>query len=620
MRKPHLSRGPLVFLAVCVVCLFTVTFSSGEVDPHANRESVISDWTSHHVIYTRFGPMDRMSAAQNDPRARFAWWRYGMPNLFRPGGPGRGHRDFRGLRRDWSINLGSGGTAPNMGPAKFTFDVTATPSCSNDYAIFPVDASGSATQPNLVAFNNLYRGTAGGTGVCNIIPTSDDDGTDATVLWSYNVSAVGGAVTTSPVISWDVAGAAPSVLGTKVAFVESKTGSPAHFHVLAWKAGQGQDTTDANGLQNALKPAQVTTFTTSAPASGSGTATDLALGTDTAGTDTLSSPFVDYTRDVAYVGNDIGVLYRIKDVFCPSFNKDAGCVAGLAPSLDTSWGTGGAVSVGACGGGVLTSPVEDFVTGNVFVGCSDGRIYGFNSSGAPLSHHYLGVGDGSAFGGVVVAPIIDGSNGLVYAVSGTDGTSPVVVQTNTSLSVKRTVPLGTPAAAGINLSEPTFNADYFASVTSSTWAIFSCGFDSSGTVSILYAVGFDASRAMSTTAPPAANQFTLAATAEQCSPLTEFINVPGPPASPTDQLFLSLLSTQVINSYNITGVTGAGFPGSFADSASDAVAGGTSDIIVDNESSDTQASSIYFSTLRSATCGVGGTGFCAVKLTQAGLN
>ena len=95
-----------------------------------------------------------------------------------------------------------------MYPAKFTFDITAAPDCTNDYIVYPVNTAGSMTQPNLVAFNNLYSGTGtGGTGVCNrATPPADDDGTDATVLWSYNVSAIGGAVTTSPVLSWDTGG------------------------------------------------------------------------------------------------------------------------------------------------------------------------------------------------------------------------------------------------------------------------------------------------------------------------------------------------------------------------------------------------------------------------------
>ena len=50
------------------------------------------------------------------------------------------------------------------------------------------------------------------------------------------------------------------------------------------------------------------------------------------------------------------------------------------------------------------------------------------------------------------------------------------------------------------------------------------------------------------------------------------------------------------------------------------VAGGTSAIIVDNDSTGGQASSIYFGTLTTSTTICGATAaYCAVKLTQAGL-
>jgi hypothetical protein len=617
----------LIFSAACLVCLFAATLSSHQDELQGRRYAVLTDWTTHHVLYPLYGRADRMAIAGRDPRSTFSWLRHD-PNAPRWRDRRRRHRDSAGFDRDWSISLGpTAGTAANMYPAKFTFDITAAPSCANDYIVYPVNAAGSSTQPNLVAFNNLYSGTAGGTGICNRTAVTNDDGVDATVLWSYNVSAIGGAVTTSPVLSWDGNTGAGSVLGTKVAFVESAPGSPAHFHVLAFKAGDGQDTTDADGLQNTLKPVQITTFVLTDPAAGSGTATDLALGADPTGTDTLSSPYVDYTHDYAYVGNDIGVLYRIKDVFCPSYNTDAGCTAGAGPSLDTSWGTGGALTVSACGGGALSGAVADSVTGDVFVGCQDGHLYGYSSSGAPLGPfpHYIVVGDASGAGGVVVPPVVDSSNGFVYAVAGTNGTAPTVMQIpisnfNNSGLGKREAALGHPS--GENLSIPAFNTAYFSSPTSSNWAILSCGYDSTGSLTLLYDVGFNSSRQLNTGTPPTVNQFQLASSAEACSPLTGFTNVVSGPPFPSiiDWLFLSLSGGNLSN-YNLNGTTGSsGFAGGFGATTSFTVSGGSSGIIPDNESSATQASSIYLSGLGTQTCGITGTGYCAVKLTQAGLN
>jgi hypothetical protein len=62
------------------------------------------------------------------------------------------------------------------------------------------------------------------------------------------------------------------------------------------------------------------------------------------------------------------------------------------------------------------------------------------------------------------------------------------------------------------------------------------------------------------------------------------------------------------------------FPASATLAASTQEGSGTSGMVVDNISSSAQASSVYFGALSTtATCGIGGTGGCAVKLTQAGL-
>ena len=626
MRNPLLSRGALILSAACLIC-FCVALPSHEQGARSQRVSVLTDWTTRHVLYPLYGQADRMQKAGRDPRSLFSWYRY-SPNAPRWNPRGRVPHSLRrpsvpSFDRDWSINLGLGGVAPNMFPTKFSFDVTAAPSCANDYAVFPINAAGSATQANIVAFNNLYSGTAGGAGVCNRTPVANDDGVDATVYWSYNVSAIGGAVTTSPTLSWDYTGVAGSVLGTKVAFVESAVGQPAHFHVLAFKAGDGQDTTDPSGLQNTMKPVQITTgsFVLTEPAAGSGTATDLTFGVDSGASDTISPPFVDYSNDYAYVGDDEGNLYRIKDVFCPTFNTDAGCTAHSAPILDPAWGTAGVVVVGShCG--QLSGPVEDFATGNVFVGCSDGFLYGFNSTGTPLptggGSLFLGVGSANApGGGIVTPPIVDSSKGFVYAVTGTNGTNAALLQAKTSLASARRVGLG--GAPGEDISLPAFNTAYFSSSTTSSWGLLACGYDTSGTHTVLYIVSFNASEQIPVIALPASNQFQLASDVEACAPLTNFENVNvGPPFPPTDWLFAGLSGGSLFN-FNLNGSTGSGFAGGFTNIDSFTVAGGPSGTIPDNESADPQASSIYFGSLLTQPCGTTGTGYCAVKLTQAGL-
>lgn len=285
MRSPLLSRKSFFFFAMCLAAALSLPLSGREAKTASRPVPAFHDWSTRHLVYPEYGTLGVLRAVQSDPRAQFAWGEFdrrhgrSFPILGRRypivGGPGgSGHQP----ERDWSISLGTGTTAPGQFPAKFSFDVNAPPSCANDFIVFPISVNGSGTQPNIVALNNLYRGTAGGTGICNRAVSVSDTGVDATVLWSYNIHSIaaGGAVPISPVLSLD---------GTKVAFVESATGSPAQFHVLAWKRGDGQN---ASNLQSVASPKAITTFSSTAPAAGSGLATNLALGSSTTGTDTLS--------------------------------------------------------------------------------------------------------------------------------------------------------------------------------------------------------------------------------------------------------------------------------------------------------------------------------------------
>jgi hypothetical protein len=586
---------PWVFCAGVLVAVLAGSSASLRTQEWNRKQiGLVEDWSTQHAIFVRNGSPESIAALQHEPRAFMAWRSAELAQarakqtLFSEG-PVFFDRTF-GLRRapaqiqtDWSVNLtpnsGTGGTADGQFPAKFSFDVTAGPSCANDFAVFPVNQTPNSTHENLVAFNNLYSGSP--SGICGSSPT---------VTWSYAVNQ--GPVITSPSLSLD---------GTKVAFVEVTGGQP-HFHVLAWKSGQGVIST----------PMPITSFTSLAPAAGSGTATDLAFGSTG---DTLSSPYVDYVNDRAYIGDDKGNLVRISNVFC-IYNPLCSTGTPPGPFLDLTWGVGGSVAVGAgsCSGtstSKLTGPVEDAVTLNVYVGCADGRVYGFNSSGTALSPDSVSVGDGGThFGGVVDSPVVDGADGLVYAFSGNNGTDAVVVQAETTdLSSFTVMSLGKGGIANVHAGA--FNDAYFSSASSSSWLLYAQGYNSTGNETYLYGIGFDSSRNMTGT-PLIRNTGIFYPMVSECSPLTEFLNT----TESTDWLFYSCFDVGVLGVFNITNNMNAFVNGRTAQANEK---GGTSGIIVDNLSSSAQASSIYFSTLGSAACGVGGTGFCAVKLTQSTL-
>jgi len=64
----------------------------------------------------------------------------------------------------FSLNSAPGGG--QTFPAKYAFDVTAAPSCSNDFVVIGIPANPAAGgQANIVGVNNLYS-SPGSTGFC----------------------------------------------------------------------------------------------------------------------------------------------------------------------------------------------------------------------------------------------------------------------------------------------------------------------------------------------------------------------------------------------------------------------------------------------------------------------
>ena len=600
-------------LPLCVLCLLGLfgcgangQYLTGDLpggqpagQPTVHSNGIVQDWSMSHAVYPRVGEINSLNAVQHDPRALLSWQAMEREDLRRARIPQRFVDTPVETTRDWSIPLGTGGVAKSMYPAKFGFDITAAPSCANDFVVFSVNVVGSGTQPNIVAFNQLYSGTAPGpVGICNRAPSGSDTGVAATTFWSYNITAAGGVVATSPALSLD---------GTKIAFVETGAATTAHFHVLGWASGNG---VNAGNLQSVTSPVSITSgFSATAPAAGSGTVTDLALAAGTTQSDTLSSPFVDYTNDLAYVGNDSGVLFRIKNVFCTT----AACTGGgsPAPSLDATWGTGGALTIGGTCTGKLSGAVVDGGTGNIFVGCSDGRIYGFTSAGAALTTASVTVGNGTGTpGGVVDPPLIDAVNHFVYGVSGASagGTSVLVQAKTTDLSTFVTLPLG--AGGAHPLHSPTFNDGYFSSGTPSHWLLYEWALSANGLNIELYGATFAGLHVMNNTISPGFSIQVGGSSPVEFSPLTEikngtndFVMVSGlTNASPN---FVEYQMNQFLNLFPNS------FPPSGVTGSTTTETGGTSGIIVDNTSGSAQASSIYFGAIGTNS---------AVKLTQSGLN
>jgi len=563
--------------SLAIICLTLLNlFSFCQRSDSAIRIGLPQDWSNRHVAFSPCTSVQALAAAQSDPRLFYGWllrtrsWENRFNRESNSDTAYTSPRNNRRPHRDWSVSLGGAGTPALMFPAKYTFDVNSAPDCVNDFVVFPVNAPGSSAQANIVALNYLYSGTTPNNGICNNLA---GNGTSAKVMWAYNVGNQG--VATSPALSLD---------GTKVAFVQNQ--NPARFQVLAWSAGQGTVTAPAT-------PTVVST----APTAGTGQIATLTLPGATS--DASSSPFVDYTNDVAYLGTDNGKVYRIKNVFCSTL---ACKNSPVAPSLDTSpWPV-------TAGNTNLTAPVFDGVSGNVFVGSRNGKLYGFTSAGTPLMGSPLSLGNGAAKGGFTDAPVVDSSGGFVFVSTGDNGSgNAITVQTNTFFSATRTAAIGTGNQTNIHLGS--LNEAYFSQSanqigTPSEWFWYVCGVaGAAGKTPMLYRIGFDVNRVMNT-APDATALSLSSNNNEECSPLTDFLNG-------VDRLYLSLLTSQQSKVFDISSSTTPTSGGAVAE------AGGTSGIIIDNVSTQNQASNIYFSTLASsASCG---NHLCAVKLTQSGL-
>jgi hypothetical protein len=545
----------------------------------------------------------------------------------------------------------------------------------NNLTFGTVAAGVDATQANIVGFNNLYSGS--GTPFCT-------GKTFPTFTFSY-ASGVG-AVSTSPVISLD---------GTKIAYVENASVSGLILHVLTIASGSTEYGSCTNTGTGTTGPNCANAPVIPGSTAGS-TATDfmVPLSVPTIGisiTDTRSSPFVNYTTDTLYVGDDNGNLYSVTGVFQGT------------PTLG-----GGNFPIAVSPGNLLTSPVVDVGnTGDIFIGDSASNVFDYTPAGVILGTQSIGTSTG---GGIWEGAVVDSTNSKVY----------FATTCNTSVSDSwmvqypfSTAGFGTAIGQRIDTQGegcdvgalPQYNISpdslyYTAGISSSSAAsnghIVVCY---QGTGSIRLAQWGFASGAIQTTRQFDSNSF-LTTGGLVCSPSTEFYgsNVAYTPTALTqsgrtvtvttatnlfdtgqvvtmagvkagsggctataiaaingEQTVTVLSATQFTFTSAVTATIASGsctLTGSSATGPTQdyvffgtsqpsvftftlpmtsntqtqlvknttSVTGGTSGIIVDNDSTSGQASSIYFGTQATSTSQCGTTAaYCAVKLTQTGL-
>jgi hypothetical protein len=633
MTSSWSRKRALDFVAAALVVFGLVQIARAQRS--GDRISVVSDWSDHHVVFSHPDSLERSLRLQAEPRYWFQTLRrdprsFGRVNEFEEkeseldefdGDRKKSRIEFH---RDWGQSLGANGSTgvPLSGvnwypvwPAKYAFDITAAPNCSNDYVILPTNLAGvTAGQASVVAYRNLYSGT--GTPFCGVA--------NPTVYWSYNTNfnttgtATNGTVETSPIISLD---------GTKVAFVETRTATNggAILHLLKWHA------LDGGSINTAAAPKIATNWTADGltgdcPVTG---ACMISLVLNGAQPDTGSSPIYDYVHDAIYVGDDNGVLHKIVNAFG---------IAAVTPSEMTTGNWPITVDTGR----ILTSPTLDSVSGNIFTADSGGSLSyvreTFSTIGTCAAGSPPCLGSTQINPAVHVipdAPIVDSNTEKVFVFFGNDGTSAAVIQSDVALSASVTATLGT--GTGHHLHSGAFDNTYLTG-NGSVGSLYMCG-SSATSAPTIQRIGFTNSGR--TPASPFANPIgtmnaavaaatlTVATGSAECAPVTELYNANAPAAS-ADQIFFGVQAlgsgancggAGCVMSVNVTGT-----PATLAIANSVEVVGGPSGIIVDNDANTTtypQSSSLYFSNQGNSTAGVpcgttAGVG-CAIKVTQAGL-
>jgi hypothetical protein len=571
----------LTLFFVCVLapaaCLTPQAFGQGLARPDGSVP-VPLDWTSKHVLFPAGFTPEQAEKMRNEPRAYTRRLLHSQeptdyPRLWRRP-PMRPRRANEEIGRDWAVSLGGGGVAPGMSPAKYTFDVNATPNCTSDFVVFPVDAStgnaranvvgtftaepqsgatasitvtptgGSATtltltssatlntgldflisatvatnatnlaaainrnlsntaldrvvavasgstvtvyvltpgsgvtltdaetlnnfswgavtagtngtQANIVGFNQLYSGS--GTPLCGHA--------DPEFIFSY-ASGVG-PVATSPNIS---------LSGTKISYVENDPNIGAILHVLTFGSGSTEYGAACATSNNGTAMPTCATNPVIPGSTANSTATDFMLplglvaanaATGAAGApNSFSSPFIDYSSDVTFVGDNNGYLYAIT----PTFNSTPGYAGGNFPVHVSSSPTSVAPTAVTATTTVVTVTAANSlatlelvtiagVTPNAANGCTAADAAAINgiqtvvsASGTQFTFDATipsaTTGTGCTVTGATVTP---GTNYLSAPVVDVSGTGNIFVG-DSSANLYELTPTGTTAATSLSVGE-----------------------------------------------------------------------------------------------------------------------------------------------------------------------
>lgn len=471
-------------------------------------EGLPTDWSHRHLIFSQPATAAQVKRVAHDPRYWQQWYRQNLTRGVSEGEATSGDaaplevgslvRDrYRRMHRDWSEDLGSGGTAgADNFPAKYSFSLT-TANCA-DYVAFSTGLQSSSTQASIVAYDNLYSG-----GCTAPVPST---------YWAYNttVGSFAGTIKTSPVPSRD---------GSQIAFVQTD-GLHGTLILLKWAANTG----------TAGSPVKPTLITVPSSYPGCSAPCMIAFPLRTAlnvqTNDTTSSVYYDYSGDTAWVGDSRELLHK----FHPFFN-------GTPAEVTTApWPVQVNSNVTA-----LSSPVYDQGSGNVFIGDAGGFVERVvATTGVATVSGQVDHGTG-----VVEGPTVDSTAGLVYVFASDDGT------TNCAGPCAAVYLFGTNFGSGTTGSEiavgassaspnPLYGGDFdstYENSANATGNLYVCG--NTGGIPTLYQVPIKSGVMSTAVTGPA-----LASATTACSPVTDVAN-PNAAGGASEWIFASAQASGV---------------------------------------------------------------------------
>jgi hypothetical protein len=491
----------LLWLGISILGVFAFSVRSAgqsSADRIASTPG-ITDWSNHHVIFSKPATAEQLKRVQQDPRYWQQQYRQSSAKLPEAQTaalapelqPGANTLPFGidEMKGDWSLDLGDNATVgAGKYPAKYSFSL-ARANCASDFVVYPTGLVGD-TQASIVAYNNLYSGCGG---------------TVPSVYWAYNTGA---AVVTSPVFSRD---------GSQIAFVEKLSSGHGVLLLVKWQASD----LESIGMPLTLVGVPKDVYPTcTLPCK-------TAFFFDNAGvyaSDTNSSVFYDYSNDTAYVGDDAGYLHK----YTPFFN-----------GVPAEWKTDGwPVLVNPGSPTALTSPVHDYTSDNVFVADLGGFLYQVNATGTAVVTQsgqldFSSLNDGGP--GIVEGPIVDSASELVYVFAPSDGTGgcssgadcTALFQLPVNFAdtdVGSEVTVGNSTIAGTAEPNPLYIGAFdnaYENSVNATGNLYVCG--NVGEAPTLYQVPI-AAGAFSSGAAYSVAQLTAAADNPACSPTTDVYN------------------------------------------------------------------------------------------------